>query len=75
MNLNLSTFKSVSNIVKHIPLIGYLVLGDEGCISTKVRIRGKLANPIVKSQIIKDTLKAPVNIIKRTLGIPLKIFQ
>jgi hypothetical protein len=52
-----------------IPVVGYIVLGKDN-ISTGVKVSGKLSNPKVKSLIIKDIIKAPINIIKRTLLLP-----
>jgi hypothetical protein len=75
LNLELSTFKSVSGIVKHIPIVGYLVLGEDGTISTSIDVNGSLSDPIVKTHLVKDTIVAPFKILQRTLSLPFTVFD
>jgi len=56
-------------------LVGGLILGDDKRISTNVDVSGSLDDPSVETHLILDTLKSPVNIIKRTLELPLGIFK
>ncbi len=73
--LDLKTLKPITNIVKNIPLAGYILLGKEGSISIGVEVTGRLDDPTIVSHATKDTIKAPFNIIKRTLGLPFKLFH
>ncbi|BCD60448.1 hypothetical protein NitYY0814_C0908 [Nitratiruptor sp. YY08-14] len=75
MVLQLKTLKSVTNIVNKIPVAGYILLGKDGSVSTTIKITGDLDNPKIKTQTLKDTLHAPLNIIKRTLLLPFKLFD
>lgn len=75
MVLQLKTLKSVTNILNKIPVAGYILLGKDGSVSTTIKITGDLDNPKIKTQTIKDTLHAPLNIIKRTLLLPFKLFD
>ncbi len=75
MKLDLQTLKNVSNIIKNIPIAGYIILGKDGTISTHVALTGPIDDPKVTTNVAKDTLTAPLNIIKRTLMLPFKIFE
>ncbi len=75
LELQIKTLKDVSKVIKNIPLIGYIILGDDKSISTNIVVNGSIKNPKVKTQILRDTIMSPLNIIKRTLEAPIKIFQ
>ena len=75
MKLDLQTLKNVSNIIKNIPIAGYIILGKDGTISTHVALTGPIDDPKVTTNVAKDTLTAPLNIIKRTLMLPFTIFE
>jgi hypothetical protein len=72
--LDVITIKNLSKIINKIPLVGYIVLGD-GTIATRVSITGALSNPKIDTNIIKDTIKAPINMIERTLSLPNKLIE
>ena len=71
VNLNLKT--DLGSSVSKIPLVGYILL-DGDSISTSVHVTGKLSNPEVGSMLAKDIIVAPLNIIKRTILLPFKLF-
>ncbi len=75
MNMQIKTLKDISKVIKNIPLVGYILLGEDKSISTEVAIKGTTDNPTVKTQLLKDTINSPLNIIKRVLTSPLKLFQ
>ena len=56
-----------------IPLVGYIFFDGES-ISTTLTVKGSLTDPKVSTMIAKDIAVAPLNIIKRTLLLPVKIF-
>lgn len=53
-----------------IPMVGYILLGDDGSLSTTLTISGKLDDPKVDTSIAKEIVTAPFNILKRTLVYP-----
>jgi hypothetical protein len=53
-----------------IPMVGYILFGEDGSISTTVTINGKLDDPKVETAIAKEIVTAPFNILKRTLVYP-----
>lgn len=65
MNLNISTIKSLSRLISNVPIIGYLILGKDGKISTNLILSGKYDNPKVNITLASDIIKAPFNIIRR----------
>ena len=66
----------IGSSVKDIPLVGYIIFGED-TISTSVRVRGDLKDPEVESVtgITNSIIQAPYNIIKRTIGLPLKLLD
>ena len=63
--LNISTIKGLSEVLSKIPIVGYLLLGKEGKISTGVVIKGTLDDPKSEVSIAEDLISAPFKIIQR----------
>jgi hypothetical protein len=53
-----------------VPMVGYILFGDDGSVSTTLTLSGKLDNPKVETAIAKEIVTAPFNILKRTLVYP-----
>lgn len=53
-----------------IPMVGYILLGDDGSLATTLTLSGKLDDPKVDTAIAKEIVTAPFNILKRTLVYP-----
>ncbi|MDD5211624.1 MAG: AsmA-like C-terminal domain-containing protein [Sulfuricurvum sp.] len=53
-----------------VPMVGYILLGNDGSISTTVNVKGKLSDPTVETAIAKEIITAPFNILKRTVTYP-----
>lgn len=53
-----------------VPMVGYILFGNDGSISTTLTLSGKLDNPKVETAIAKEIATAPFNILKRTLVYP-----
>lgn len=73
--LKMIFFKNYSNIVGSIPVVNYILLGDENKVSTKVKIFGTLEEPEYKTELVKEGIKAPYNFLKRIITSPLKLFE
>ena len=67
--------KSYSLLIKHIPLINYIFLGDEKRVDTRVSLKGKISDPIIDSNLAQNSLAAPFNVIKRIITLPLKAVE
>lgn len=70
LELKISTLKSISQIIDYIPLVNFIVLGDDGTISISVSIRGKLSDPKVHTNVLGETVLSPFNMIKRLFQLP-----
>ena len=68
VRLELSTIKSLSSILNKIPIIGFLLLGEDGKITTDLTIKGSLEAPQTEISLLEDTAKAPINILKRVFS-------
>jgi len=75
LDLQLQTLKKVSGLLKKIPVVGYVLLGDDGTIATKVEIRGTLDDPKFSSKLPGETVTYPLRLIGRTLKLPFKLFE
>ena len=73
--MNIVFMKDYANIINYIPLVNYIMLGDEKRFSYSVDIDGKLKNPKVKTHMAKETVMAPINMIKRVFMLPLLPFK
>ncbi|WP_164968107.1 YhdP family protein [Arcobacter sp. CECT 8986] len=73
--LDLIFFKGYSKIVGAVPVLNYILLGDEKKVETKVEISGTIDDPKIKSNVAEDSLNAPVNVIKRIITSPFKLFE
>jgi len=64
----------IGSSAKDIPLLGYIIFGDD-TVSTTVKVHGDLHNPQVESSVAKSIIVAPYNILKRTLSLPFLPFM
>ena len=70
--INVAFLKTYTNIVKEIPVINYIFLGDDNKITTKVDIKGKLDKPEYTTNLVEDGAKIPLDVIKRIFNLPKK---
>lgn len=71
LKLSVSILKNFTSILEHIPLVGYILLGKDGTVSINVAVKGTLQNPTYDtSNTLGDAIKAPINIIERTITLP-----
>ena len=75
LELQIRTLKTFSSLVDMIPLVGGVILGDDKRISTNITVKGSLDDPIIETHLFTDTLMSPLNILKRTLELPLELFK
>lgn len=75
MELELRTLKSASELISKVPIINQIILGKDRVISTQLVVDGTIDNPQFHSQIIKETLKLPFNILKNIIELPATLAQ
>jgi hypothetical protein len=74
LNLDLNLKSDLASQASKIPLVGY-ILFDKDSISTSLKVDGSIYDPEVSTSVAKDIIIAPLNIIKRTLLLPVEIFS
>lgn len=70
MELELKALKSASELIAKVPVINQILLGKNRVISTQILVDGKVDEPKFHSQIVKETLKLPFNLLKNIIEIP-----
>jgi len=74
INVLMQVKTDIGSSAKDIPLLGYIIFGDDS-VSTTVKVHGNLNNPKVESSVAKSIIVAPYNILKRTLSLPFLPFM
>jgi len=74
INIKLNLKTDLGSTIAKIPVVGYLVLGND-TISSSLEIDGKLDDPKIKTRLANDIVVAPLNIIKRTLLLPIHLMS
>jgi len=75
LHMQIHFLESLTTILNKIPIAGYLIFGDDGSMAITLNIHGSLYNPKVETEATKDLVKAPLNILERTLTLPFKLFE
>jgi hypothetical protein len=70
LDLRISTIKALSSIINIIPLLNFIVLGEDGKIDIQIYVKGTLDNPKVHTNIAENAIMSPINIIKRVFQLP-----
>lgn len=70
LELELKTLKSASELIAKVPIINQIVLGKNRVISTQILVDGTLDEPKFHSQVVKEALKLPFNMLKNIIEIP-----
>ncbi len=73
MRLNLIT--DVGENVSKIPLVGYILVGERGDVTTTLKIEGDLNDPKVTNDIAENIVVSPFKMIMRTLTLPFKLLE
>ena len=75
ISAELISLKDFSKIINKIPLAGYALLGEDGSINTSLLIPGSLTKPKIETHLSQEIVMTPINVVKRTIKWPLKIFD
>jgi hypothetical protein len=73
MSLHVKT--DLGSKLSKVPLVGYLLFGDDGSVSTTVTISGKLNDPTVSNAVAKEIIVSPFNLLKRTIMLPMHLIE
>jgi len=75
LKMELISLKDYSKIISMIPLAGYAILGEDGSLSTSLDITGSRTKPEITTHLSEDVVMIPINIVKRTIKWPFKLFN
>ena len=70
INVDVIFLKDYSKFINHIPILGYIITGDDGNFVTTVDIKGTFEEQSFETYAIKNAAKGTFNVIKRTLSVP-----
>ena len=70
LDLKVSPIKALSGIIDMIPLVNFIILGENGKREINISVRGTLDDHKVETSIVEDTIMSPFNMIKRVFQLP-----
>ncbi len=70
VDLAIQTVREFGKVVGKIPLLGYILMGDDNSMTVGLKIGGTLDEPKVSTSVAKDILTLPLEILKRTITAP-----
>ncbi len=73
MQLALKT--DLGSTLSKVPIVGYLLFGDDGSVSTTLTLSGKLDNPTITNAVAQDIIVAPFQLLKRTILLPVHLIE
>lgn len=71
MKLVLAVKTQAGKNVRKIPVVGYILSGDNNSVLTTVNVTGSIHDPKISSTLAEDIAVAPFTILKRALDFPL----
>lgn len=75
IDISLSLKTHLGKNVSQLPVVGYILVGDDGTAATTFKITGALNDPKVQSALAKDIIIAPFNILKRAITYPFHLYK
>ena len=75
MNLAIQVARQLGKFIGNLPLVGYIVMGEDKGITVGLKIRGSLDKPEVRTSAAKEILTLPLQILERTIKSPTKIIN
>jgi len=70
MDLAIRTARELGKVVGNVPLLGYILMGEDKSMTIGLKIRGTLDDPKVSTSAGKEILRLPLDLLKRTLESP-----
>ncbi len=67
LNLEISTLQSLTNVIDKIPIINYIILGEDGKFSFGVEVNGNLKKPKIETHLLRDLIEAPFKMVGRVI--------
>jgi len=75
VDLIIMTAREVSQMIKNLPIVGDIIMGDKHSVSVGLKVRGSLNKVKIKVSAVEDLMLLPIDIIKRTLSTPFNMYK
>ena len=75
IKLAIQTARELGKFVGNLPLLGYILMGQDKSMTVGLEVTGKLSQPLVQTSATKEILTLPLELIKRTLQSPAHIIN
>jgi len=75
IQIDISAVKYVDKALENIPIANYLILGDDGSISTRIFIKGDIDDPKISTELHKEILSTPIKLTERAFNLPAKVLE
>ncbi len=75
MDMAIQTAREFGKAVGSIPLLGYILMGEDKSMTVGLQITGSLDKPKVQTSAAKEILTLPLDILKRTIQAPTYILN
>ena len=73
MNLAIQVAREFGKVVGSVPVLGYILMGEDKSLTVGLTITGSLDKPVVKTTTAQDIASFPLQILQRTFESPLKM--
>jgi len=73
VDLAIKTAREVGKVFGNLPIVGYIVFGEDKSLTTGIEVRGTLGEPIVKTHPIRDAIFYPLDLLRRTIASPARL--
>jgi uncharacterized protein YueI len=73
--LAIQVARNLGKVVGNIPLLGYILLGEDNSMTLGVNVYGTIDAPKVEPTTGQEVLMLPFNLLKRTLKSPIQMFS
>jgi len=75
IEMAVQTVRKLGKIVGSLPVLGYILMGEDNSVTFGLKLTGTLDNPKVEMSAAKEILSLPFDLIKRTLQSPAHIIN
>ena len=75
ITLAIQTVRKLGKLIGSLPVLGYILMGEDNSITFALKLTGTLDNPKVETSPAKEILMLPFDLIKRTLQSPAHIIN
>lgn len=65
--------RNISTAISYLPIIGYIIFGDDPRIKMQASVSGAIANPKVETHFVKGTTMGVASILERVLMLPIDV--